>query len=137
MIKKIIKDPFILTQKSTLATIEDLQIINDLIDTITAHKESCVGIAANMIGINKQIIVVVDNDHYLAMLNPKIIKTSGNIYTCQEGCLCHQGTKETKRFEKIKVEYMDNCFKKKIKSFSGFTAQIIQHEIDHCNGILI
>lgn len=137
MIKEIISDQFVLKQKSTLATSEDLPIIDDLIDTIVAHKDRCVGIAANMIGIHKQIIVVEDNNHYLAMLNPKIIKTSNNMYTCQEGCLCHHGTKETKRYEKIKVEYMDQCFKKKIKTFSGFTAQIIQHEIDHCNGILI
>ncbi len=137
MIREIVKDHFILSQKCDKATREDQDIITDLLDTINAHKETCVGMAANMIGERKRIIVVKDNQKYLVMINPQIIKTSSQSYETQEGCLSHQGTKKTKRYEKIKVEYRDQDFKIKIKTFQGFTAQIIQHEIDHCEGILI
>ena len=137
MIREIVKDHFILSQKCDKATREDQDIITDLLDTINAHKETCVGMAANMIGVRKRIIVVKDNQKYLVMINPQIIKTSSQSYETQEGCLSRQGTKKTKRYEKIKVEYRDQDFKIKIKTFQGFTAQIIQHEIDHCEGILI
>lgn len=137
MIREIVKDHFILSQKCDKATREDQDIITDLLDTINAHKETCVGMAANMIGERKRIIVVKDNQKYLVMINPQIIKTSSQSYETQEGCLSRQGTKKTKRYEKIKVEYRDQDFKIKIKTFQGFTAQIIQHEIDHCEGILI
>lgn len=93
--------------------------------------------AANMIGANKRIIVVNDNNKYIIMINPEILKFSGKLYETEEGCLSHIEVKKTKRYEKIKVSYFDENFKKKIKTYQGFTAQIIQHEIDHCNGILI
>ena len=124
MIREIVSDQFRLSQKSLPATKEDLPVVQDLLDTIIAHATGCVGMAANMIGINKNIIIVNDDGNYLVMLNPEIIKTMGRLY-------------ETKRYEKIKVAYYDVDFKKKIKTFSNYTAQIIQHEIDHCNGILI
>ena len=93
--------------------------------------------AANMIGVNKNIIVVNDNGKYLVMINPIVLKTSGRLYETEEGCLSHQGVKKTKRYEKIKIAYFDERFKKKIKTFQDYLAQIIQHEIDHCQGILI
>lgn len=136
MIRDIIKDQFFLQQKSKDATKEDAAIIQDLLDTIKVH-ETCVGMAANMIGHLKNIIVVKDGKDYLVLINPIIIKTSGKKYTCQEGCLCHQGLKETKRYEKIKVEYLDQHFRRKMKTFDQQIAQITQHEIDHCHGILI
>ena len=137
MIKEIVKDQFQLSQKSTIATKEDLDIITDLIDTIKANHDHCVGMAANMIGANKRIIVVNDNNKYIIMINPEILKFSGKLYETEEGFLSLTGVKKTKRYEKIKVSYFDEDFKKKIKTYQGFTAQIIQHEIDHCNGILI
>lgn len=137
MIKEIIKDKFLLSQKAKVATQDDFPIIQDLLDTIKAHADKCVGMAANMIGYNKSIIVIKYDNDYLVMLNPKIIKTSKTYYIIEEGCLSHQGTQKTKRFEQIKVAYQDINFNHKIKSFSGFSAQIIQHEIDHCNGIII
>lgn len=137
MIREIVTDNFQLSQKSIPATIEDLDVVEDLLDTIKEHEQGCVGMAANMIGVNKSIIVINDDGNYLIMINPKIIKTSGRLYETEEGCLSHQGKKKTKRYEKIKVDYLDGDFKRKIKTFENFTAQIIQHEIDHCNGILI
>lgn len=137
MIREIVTDNFQLSQKSIPATIEDLDVVEDLLDTIKEHEQGCVGMAANMIGVNKSIIVINDDGNYLIMINPKIIKTSGRLYETEEGCLSHQGKKKTKRYEKIKVDYLDDDFKRKIKTFENFTAQIIQHEIDHCNGILI
>lgn len=137
MIRQIITDQFILSQKSTLATKEDLAIVQDLLDTIKAHETHCVGMAADMIGFNKRIIVIKDNDEYLVMINPEIINLMGRLYEGEEGCLSHSGTRKTKRYEKIKVAYYDKNFKKKIKTFNDYSAQIIQHEIDHCNGILI
>lgn len=137
MIKEIITDQFILSQKSSLATKEDLPIIQDLLETIKAHETHCVGMAANMIGINKRIIVINDNGIYLVMINPEIVKKMGQLYETEEGCLSHSGTRKTKRYEKIKVAFYDKDFKKKIKTFDSYSAQIIQHEIDHCNGILI
>ena len=136
MIKDIVKDQFFLQQKSIDATKEDLPVVQDLLDTIQAH-ETCVGIAANMIGELKNIIVVYDGKQYLVLINPQMIQAHKPLYTCQEGCLCHDGLKETKRYEKIKVKYLDKENKQKIKTFDKQTAQIIQHEIDHCQGILI
>ena len=136
MIKDIVKDQFFLQQKSIDATKEDLPVVQDLLDTIQAH-ETCVGIAANMIGELKNIIVVYDGKQYLVLINPQMIQAHKPLYTCQEGCLCHDGLKETKRYEKIKVKYLHQDFRPKIKTFDKQTAQIIQHEIDHCQGILI
>lgn len=137
MIKPIIKDDFILCQKSTTATKEDMQVVVDLLDTLEAHQNDCVGLAANMIGSLKRIIVIRDNDQTVVMINPEIIKTSGKYYDTEEGCLSHEGERPTKRYESIKVKYEDVNFKVKIKTYKGFTAQIIQHEIDHCDGIII
>ena len=137
MIREIVTDQFILSQKSILATKDDLSIVQDLLDTIKAHETHCVGMAANMIGVNKKIIVINDNGRYLVMINPEIIRIMGQSYETEEGCLSHSGTRKTKRYEKIKVAIYDENFKKKIKTFNSYSAQIIQHEIDHCNGILI
>lgn len=137
MIREIVKDQFLLSQVSSDATQEDLSIVNDLLDTIKKHQETCVGIAANMIGELKKIMVVNDQGHYLVLINPTIIKTDKNYYETQEGCLCHEGTKPVKRYDKIKVAYYNQDFKKKIKTFTGLTSQIIQHEIDHFQGVLI
>lgn len=136
MEKEIVKDQFILSQKSIDASLGDLDIVVDLLDTIKAHQQSCVGIAANMIGELKRIMVVLDEGQYLVIMNPKILKSIGK-YETKESCLCHIGEKTVTRYNKIKVEYRDQNFKKKIKTFTGFTAQIIQHEIDHFEGILI
>ena len=137
MIKNIVTDQFFLSQKSTPATIHDQQVIIDLIDTLNFHQEHCLGMAANMIGVLKNIIIIKEGKDNLIMLNPQILKTYGHIYTAQEGCLSHIGMKSVKRFEKIKVSYEDLNMRKKVKTYSGLTAQIIQHEIDHCRGILI
>lgn len=137
MIKEIIKDQFVLSQKSKPATKDDLYIIQDLLDTIQEHDNHCVGIAANMIGELKTIMVVNDEGHYIVLVNPVILKKSGKLYETNEGCLCHIGVKTTKRYEKIKIEFLDENLKKKIKTFTGFTAQVIQHEMDHFEGILI
>ena len=136
MIKQIIKDQFFLNQKSQEASLKDIETINDLLDTIKAHP-NCIGIAANMIGVLKNIIVFKENSHYTVMINPQIISTSKNTYKTNERCLCHQGVKETIRYQKVKVQFIDINGKKKIKTYQEQTAQIIQHEIDHCYGILI
>ena len=137
MIKEICKDQFILSQVSNDATIDDLSVANDLLDTLKYNESRCVGMAANMIGVLKNIIAINDNGKYLVMINPKIIDKSKTTYKTMEGCLSHIGEKETKRYYFVKVEYLDMKFKKTIKKFDGFTAQIIQHEIDHLNGVLI
>ncbi len=136
MIKEIVKDNFILSQVCQDAAKEDLYIVDDLLDTIKFHQTHCVGMAANMIGYLKNIIVVENQNEYLILINPVIEKETG-AYQCEESCLSHTGTKQTQRYHKIKVSYLDVQFKKRIKTFEGFTAQIIQHEIDHCKGILI
>ncbi|RHM60228.1 peptide deformylase [Coprobacillus sp. AF33-1AC] len=136
MIKEIVKDNFILSQVCQDATKEDLYIVDDLLDTIKFHQTHCVGMAANMIGYLKNIIVVENQNGYLILINPVIEKETGT-YQCEESCLSHTGTKQTQRYHKIKVSYLDVQFKKRIKTFERFTAQIIQHEIDHCKGILI
>lgn len=137
MIKNIIKDQFVLSQKSLPASLEDRDIIIDLQDTLEANKERCVGMAANMIGYLKNIIIFYDNDEQVIMINPTIIKTSKESYLTKEGCLSHQGEKEVRRFYSIKVDFLDKNGKRKRKTYKDFTAQIIQHEIDHCQGILI
>lgn len=136
MIKDIVKDQFFLSRKSETATLEDAYIIDDLFDTLTYHKERCVGIAANMLGYLKTMMVVNDNGKYIILINPVILKAEG-LYKTQEGCLSHIGEKEVSRYQKIKVEYLDEKYKKKIKTYVGYTAQIIQHELDHFEGKLI
>ncbi|MGN1111236.1 MAG: peptide deformylase [Oscillospiraceae bacterium] len=136
MIKEIVHDTFFLQMKSTPACEEDLQTAADLLETLKAHTSDCVGMAANMIGVSKRIIAVNDNGQFFVMLNPEIIKCSGAFET-EEGCLSLSGTRKTKRYKNIKVKFQNTLFQERIKTFSGWTAQIIQHEIDHCNGILI
>lgn len=136
MIREIMKDPIFLAQKSKPATKEDFVVAQDLLDTIEAHKEGCVGMAANMIGILKRIIVFDNDGTYMVMFNPEIIKSSDR-YDTQEGCLSLAGVRSVKRWKSIKVQYQNEAFQTRYKTFSGWTAQIIQHEIDHCNGILI
>ena len=137
MVKELVHDPIMLARKSGPATQEDLQTARDLLDTLTAHKDSCVGMAANMIGVTKRIIVFDCDGTYMTMLNPQILKQS-DAYETEEGCLSLLGgPRKTKRFRKIKVQYQTLDFQTRLKTFTGWTAQIIQHEIDHCNGILI
>lgn len=136
MIREIVHDTFFLQMKSTPACEEDLQTAADLLETLKAHTSDCVGMAANMIGVSKRIIAVNDNGQFFVMLNPEIIKCSGAFET-EEGCLSLSGTRKTKRYKNIKVKFQNTLFQERIKTFSGWTAQIIQHEIDHCNGILI
>ena len=137
MVRELIHDPFLLARKSTPAGREDLDTARDLLDTLAAHKDSCVGMAANMIGITKCIIVFDCEGSYLVMLNPEILSASGE-YEAEESCLSLLGgPRKTKRFQKIKVRWQTEAFQTRIKTFTGWTAQIIQHEVDHCNGILI
>lgn len=137
MVKELMHDPIFLARKSTPATKEDLQTAQDLLDTLMAHKESCVGMAANMIGVTKNIIAFDNNGAYMVMLNPEIVKASGE-YAAQESCLSLLGgPRATRRYQKIKVRYQTLDFQTRLKTFEGFPAQIIQHEIDHCGGILI
>ena len=137
MVKQLMHDPIFLAQKSEIATKEDLQVAQDLMDTLQAHKETCVGMAANMIGVAKRIIAFVDGNSYMLMLNPRILKQS-DPYETEEGCLSLLGgPRKTVRYRKIKVEYQTLQLQTRIKTFEGFPAQIIQHEVDHCNGILI
>ena len=137
MMKELIHDPIFLGQKSEPATMMDLQVAQDLLDTLTAHTDNCVGMAANMIGVKKRIICFDHNGVYMTMFNPEIVKFS-EPYETEEGCLSLLGgPRKTKRYKKIKVQYQTAELKVRIKTFEGWTAQIIQHEIDHCNGILI
>ena len=136
MIRPIEKDPFFLGRKSRPATAEDLPIVRDLLDTLTAHREGCVGMAANMIGQSVRIIAFDNEGSCMAMLNPEIIKCS-DPYETEEGCLSLPGVRKTKRYRSIKVRHQNEQMQTRMKTFSGWTAQIIQHEIDHCNGILI
>ena len=136
MIQPIMKDPIFLAQKSVPATKEDLQVAQDLLDTLTAHKDGCVGMAANMIGVSKRIIAFDNEGKYMVMFNPEIVKRS-EPYEAEEGCLSLPGTRKAKRYRSIKVQYQNDQFQTRFKTFTGWTAQIIQHEIDHCNGILI
>lgn len=137
MVKEVIHDPILLGAKSELATKEDLQVARDLLDTLAANKDACVGMAANMIGVRKRIIVFDNEGTYMTMFNPEIIKMSG-LYDTAEGCLSLLGgPRPCKRCQTIKVRWQNEQFQIRIKTFTGWTAQIIQHEIDHCNGILI
>lgn len=137
MIKDVIHDPVVLAIKSEDATKQDLQVAEDLLDTLIANKKGCVGMAANMIGVHKRIICFEDNGKYTTMFNPEIIKKS-DPYETEEGCLSLHGyPRKCKRFNTIKVQWQTAEFQTRIKTFTGWTAQIIQHEIDHCNGILI
>ena len=137
MVKEIVHDPIMLARKSVPAGREDLPVVQDLLDTLAANKDACVGMAANMIGVCKRIIVFDNEGVYMTMLNPEIIKQS-DPYETEEGCLSLLGgPRKTKRYQKIKVQYQTLDFQTRLKSFSGWTAQIIQPEIDHCNGILI
>ena len=136
MIQPIMRDPVFLAQKSNPATKEDLTVAQDLLDTLTAHKEGCVGMAANMIGVSKRIIAFDNDGSYMIMFNPEIVKASGK-YEAEEGCLSLPGTRKAQRWKSIKVRYQNEAFQVRFKTFTGWTAQIIQHEIDHCNGILI
>ena len=136
MIQPIMKDPIFLAQKSAPATKEDLQVAQDLLDTLTAHKDGCVGMAANMIGVSKRIIAFDNEGKYMVMFNPEIVKRS-EPYEAEEGCLSLPGTRKTKRYRSIKVRYQNGQLQTRFKTFTDWTAQIIQHEIDHCNGVLI
>lgn len=137
MVKELMHDPIFLGGKSEVATIEDLQTAQDLLDTLTAHKDSCVGMAANMIGVRKRIIAFDNEGKYMVMFNPEIIKRSGP-YDTEESCLSLLGgPRKCKRYQSIKVQWQTEKFETRIKTFTGWTAQIIQHEIDHCNGVLI
>lgn len=136
MLKPIIHDPIFLAQKSEKATRADAQVITDLKDTLMANAQQCVGMAANMIGVLKNIIIVADGPRHLIMINPTITEKKGKFET-EEGCLSLPGIRPCTRYKNITVAYLDENFKKQRKRFSGWTAQIIQHEIDHCNGVLI
>lgn len=136
MIREICKDEAFLAQKAELATLEDLQVAADLLDTLIHHKEGCVGLAANMIGVNKRIIAFDNDGSYMVMFNPQIIKKA-EPYDIEEGCLSLSGVRPTKRWKSIKVSWQNEKFQQRLKTFTGWTAQIIQHEIDHCEGIII
>ena len=137
MVRELVHDPILLARKSAPATKEDLPILRDLMDTLLHHREGCVGMAANMIGQTRRIIVFQEGDSYGAMLNPEILKAEGP-YETEEGCLSLLGgPRKCRRYQKIKVRWQTENFQTRIKNFEGWTAQIIQHEIDHCNGILI
>ena len=136
MVRDICKDEGFLAQKAQPTTLDDLDTSRDLLDTLIAHKTGCVGMAANMIGINKRIIAFDNEGTYMVMLNPVIVKRSGP-YEAEEGCLSLTGTRKTKRFQTIKVQWQNEKLQTRLKTFTGWTAEIIQHEIDHCEGILI
>ena len=141
MVKELMHDPIFLAGMSEFATKEDRQVAQDLLDTLMAHRESCVGMAANMIGVRKRIIAFFDESGqapmYTVMLNPQIVAKSG-IYETEEGCLSLlAGPRKCKRYKTIKVQFQTLEMKIHTKNFSGWTAQIIHHEIDHCNGVLI
>ena len=136
MVKEIMRDPLFLLQKSVDATEADKQVITDLLDTLRANLDRCVGMAANMIGVKKNIIAVAAGPFQFAMINPIITKKSG-AYQTEEGCLSLDGVRSCTRYQEIEVDYLDQNFKKQHGKYSGLTAQVIQHEIDHCNGILI
>ena len=136
MIREICRDETFLAQKAAPATADDLATAQDLLDTLTAHKDGCVGMAANMIGVNKRIIAFENDGEYMLMFNPVIVKKSGP-YDTEEGCLSLTGMRKAKRFKSIKVQWQNEQFQTRIRTFTGWAAQIIQHENDHCEGILI
>ena len=136
MLCEIMRDEDFLKQVSEPATQADIPVADDLLETLIAHKDGCVGMAANMIGVNKRIIAFDNEGSYMVMFNPEIIKKS-EPYETEEGCLSLTGTRKTKRWKSIKVQYQNENFQTRIKTFTGWTAQIIQHEIDHCEGVII
>lgn len=136
MIREICRDEALLALAAEDATAEDLEVARDLLETLAAHREGCVGMAANMIGVNKRIIAFEDDGHYTLMLNPVILRRADS-YEAEEGCLSLSGTRKAKRWRSIKVQWQNERLQTRIKTFTGWTAEIIQHEIDHCNGILI
>ena len=137
MVRELVHDPIFLAQKSEPASKEDIQVARDLLDTLAAHRQTCVGMAANMIGVSKRVIAFDNEGTHMVMLNPEIVKGTGE-YETQESCLSLLGgPRKTKRYQKIKVQYQTVDFQIRLKTFTGWTAQIIQHEIDHCNGVLI
>ena len=136
MVREICKDEAFLAQKAEPARTNDLGVAQDLLDTLVAHKDGCVGMAANMIGVNKRIIAFDNEGEYMVMFNPVIVRRSG-VYEAEEGCLSLTGTRKTKRFRTIKVQWQNEKFQTRIKTFTGWTAEIIQHEIDHCEGMII
>ena len=136
MVREIMKDEVFLAEASEKATAEDTEIARDLLETLEAHKAGCVGMAANMIGVHKRIIAFDNEGSYMVMFNPEIVKKSG-AYEAEEGCLSLTGTRKTRRWQSIKVQYQNEKMQIRLKTFTGWTAQIIQHEIDHCDGILI
>lgn len=136
MVREIMKDTLFLSQKAEPAEKADLPAAEDLLETLCAHKDGCVGMAANMIGVNKRIIVFDNGGKYMVMFNPEIVKKSG-AYEAEEGCLSLTGKRKAKRYASIKLRYQNSDFQVRYKTFTGWPAQIIQHEIDHCEGILI
>ena len=136
MIREICRDETFLAQKAAPATADDLATAQDLLDTLTAHKDGCVGMAANMIGVCKRIIAFDNEGTYMVMFNPVIVRQSGP-YGAEEGCLSLTGVRKTKRFQTVKVQWQNEKFQTRLKTFTGWTAEIIQHEIDHREGILI
>ena len=136
MICEICREEAFLAQKAEPATSDDLPTVQNLLDTLAAHKDGCVGMAANMIGVNKRIIVFESEGKYELMLNPVILRQASP-YQAEEGCLSLTGTRKVQRWQTIKVQWQNEKFQSRIKTFTGFTAEIIQHEIDHCEGIII
>ena len=136
MIRPIVKDPIFLRQKSAPAALTDLPLAQDLRDTLEAHRDGCVGMAANMIGAAKRVIIFDEGGRACVMFNPEIVKCAGP-YEAEEGCLSLTGTRKATRYRSITVRYQNERFETRLKTYTGFPAQIIQHEIDHCNGVLI
>ena len=136
MVREIMRDEAFLARKAEPAAPEDLSVAQDLLDTLTAHKDGCVGMAANMIGVNKRVIVFDNEGTYMVIFNPEIVKKS-EPYQAEEGCLSLPGVRKAKRWKSIKVQYQNEKFQTRFKTFTGWTAQIIQHEINHCDGIII
>ena len=136
MIRDICKDEAFLAQKAEPAATDDLGTAQDLLDTLIAHKDGCVGMAANMIGVNKRIIAFENDGKYEVMFNPVIVKQSG-AYEAEEGCLSLTGRRKVRRFRTVKVQWQNEKFQLRLKTFTDWTAEIIQHELDHCDGILI
>ena len=136
MVREIMRDEAFLARKAEPAAPEDLSVAQDLLDTLTTHKDSCVGMAANRIGVNKRVIVFDNEGAYMVIFNPEIVKKS-EPYQAEEGCLSLPGVRKAKRWKSIKVQYQNEKFQTRFKTFTGWTAQIIQHEINHCDGIII
>lgn len=136
MVREIMRDVIFLAQRSTPASPENFSTADDLLETLQAHKDGCVGMAANMIGVSRRIIAFDNDGQYMVMFNPEILKKSGP-YETEEGCLSLDGVRKTKRWQSVKVQYQNREFQTRIKTFTGFTSEIIQHELDHCDGILI